>query len=157
MIAEVIPLRRRTDGGAWAPHDADRSHSGVFDPPPDPEPPEEYSVWERPTAELIRRERPHELMPVRRKRGVGAKSVAHGRPAAALAAALVAICGAILALLGGQHHATQYAGRQLGSAETGLGAPLGRVATVRLRKVTRYDAAARGRGWLPGPVQRVPQ
>jgi hypothetical protein len=141
MIAEVIPLRRRTRDGARTPREAGSSHSGAFNPPPDPEPLSEYSVWDRPTAELIRRERPDELMPVRRERGVGATIVAHGRPAAAVAAALVAICGAILALLVGQHHATQYAGRQLGSAETGLGTPLGGAASstshVRAQRSTR--------------------
>ena len=59
MIAEVIPLRRRAHHAPWTTHEeVGSSHSGVFDPPPDPEPPEEYSVWDRPTAELVRRQRP---------------------------------------------------------------------------------------------------
>jgi hypothetical protein len=57
LIAEVIPLRRRSPGDA-----RERSFeppvSDVFDPPPEPDPLGEYSVWERPTAELVRREPP---------------------------------------------------------------------------------------------------
>jgi len=66
MIAEVIPLRRRTPDHGSSP-DEEPAHSGLFDPPPDPEPPEEYSVWERPTAELLRRERPDDRVPTRRR------------------------------------------------------------------------------------------
>src|SRR6266699_5003984 len=60
LIAEVIPLRRRDPGrlrGGEQPFEPEPSD--VFDPPPEPEPLAEYSVWERPTAELLRRD-PHE-------------------------------------------------------------------------------------------------
>ncbi len=56
-LAQIIPLRRRTpesEKPSCQPPEA----SGVFDPPEEPEPLAEYSIWERPTAELIRREQP---------------------------------------------------------------------------------------------------
>jgi hypothetical protein len=123
MIAEVIPLRRRTHERAWERHEGGLEHSGVFDPPPDPEPPEEYSVWERPTAELLRREPPNRSRAVARGRrawgSVRARNVG--------SIALVAIAGAVLALpLDSSHRTppsspiTSVAGGQLG-----LGAPLG--------------------------------
>src|SRR6516162_7587140 len=90
MIAEVIPLRRRTpEHGSSS--DEEPAHSGLFDPPPDPEPPEEYSVWERPTAELVRRERPGDLVPSHTGRRRWATAVLGRRAhAAAILAMLVA-------------------------------------------------------------------
>lgn len=91
MIAEVIPLRRRTRDGAPMPREAGSSHSGVFDPPPDPEPSEEYSVWERPTAELVRREPPESPRAIASRGAPGDRS-APGRPAASRSWQLRAPC-----------------------------------------------------------------
>jgi hypothetical protein len=64
MVAQVIPLRRR----GRETNELDRltrapGLSGLFDPPQDPEPLSEYSVWEKPTAELVRRETPDATRP----------------------------------------------------------------------------------------------
>ncbi|MGH2863720.1 MAG: hypothetical protein ACRDJX_00565, partial [Solirubrobacteraceae bacterium] len=63
-LAQIIPLRRR----AGDPDLSELAHgfqrTDVFDPPPEPLPAREYSVWENPTAELIRREPPkHHVLP----------------------------------------------------------------------------------------------
>jgi hypothetical protein len=57
LIAKVIPLRRRDAGHAWE-RSYDPPGSDIFEPPDDPEPLAEYSVWETPTAQLVRREPP---------------------------------------------------------------------------------------------------
>ena len=80
MIAEVIPLRRRTPDHGSSSYERDPTHSGVFDPPPDPEPPEEYSVWERPTAELLRRERPDDVVPSKSRRREWGTALLSRRP-----------------------------------------------------------------------------
>jgi hypothetical protein len=123
MIAEVIPLRRRTHHGAWPPDEAEPDHSGVFDPPPDPEPPEEYSVWERPTAELVRREpagQPRALASHRRH--WASVRTRHGA-----SVALVVIAGAVLALALEHSHPKPQRSANTGVAggQLGLGTPLG--------------------------------
>jgi hypothetical protein len=65
LIAEVIPLRRRLSGKEWQDSRAPPSY-GVFEPPREPEPLGEYSVWETPASELVRREPPRS-----RARGLG--------------------------------------------------------------------------------------
>lgn len=62
-LAQVIPLRRLTheqDETAEISPITPHGHTppAVFEPPADPDPPEEYSVWEQPIAELIRRGEP---------------------------------------------------------------------------------------------------
>src|SRR5437660_4686695 len=123
MIAEVIPLRRRAHDAAWTPREAEPSHSGVFDPPPDPEPPEEYSVWERPTAELVRRERPEDRVPsVAQRRGW--ESV-RSWPVGVIAVALI-VAAVLIVAPGNSHRSPQgSATTELGSAHLGLGAALG--------------------------------
>jgi hypothetical protein len=124
MIAEVIPLRRRTpDAGR---HEGEPTHSGMFDPPPDPEPPEEYSVWERPTAELLRRERPDDLAPSNRgRRGWGAAVLSRRAHAAAILATLVASVALIIGTAGSHRTRRNPASAGLGGVQAGLGAPLG--------------------------------
>src|SRR2546427_7821647 len=102
MIAEVIPLRRRAHHAAWTTHgETGPSHSGVFDPPPDPEPPEEYSVWDRPTAELVRRQPRDRLVSVDAGRHKwGSVLRARSAPVAAGLAALVAAAALIIAAIG---------------------------------------------------------
>ena len=127
MIAEVIPLRRRAHDRGWTPQEAELTHSGAFDPPPDPDPPEEYSVWERPTAELVRRQRADDLVPVdRTRRRWLSVSLAHSGSLAAAVVALIATAAVLVALGQRQHHAAaESAARQLGSGAVGLGVPLG--------------------------------
>jgi hypothetical protein len=126
MIAEVIPLRRRTRDGAWTPREAEPSHSGVFDPPPDPEPPEEYSVWDRPTAELVRRQPRDRLVSVdARGHRWGSVLRARGAPIAAGLAALVAAAALIITTVGLRGDLRTAASTDVGSRETGLGAQLG--------------------------------
>lgn len=142
MIAEVIPLRRRAHDRGWTPDEAESTHSGVFDPPPEPEPPEEYSVWERPTAELVRRQRPDDLVPVdRAPRRWPSVSFAHSGSLAAAVVALIATAGVLIALGQRQHHAAaESAARQLGAGAVGLGAPLGGLPTSTPRE--RSDGVA---------------
>ena len=127
MIAEVIPLRRRTspDHGS-RPEDRERTHSGVFDPPPDPQPPEEYSVWERPTAELVRRERPGDLVPSnKRRRGWATAALSRRAQVPAILATLVA--SVTLIIVASSSHRTTHTPASAGAShvEAGLGAPLG--------------------------------
>ena len=144
MIAEVIPLRRRTpDHGSSS--DEEPAHSGVFDPPPDPEPPEEYSVWERPTAELVRRQRPDDLVPSNRDRpGWVAAVLSRRAHAAAILSTLVA--SATLIIVTGSSHRTPHtpASAGLGGVEAGLGAPLGGAPPSAPRpQVRRYTRRSR--------------
>jgi hypothetical protein len=125
MIAEVIPLRRRTpDHGSSS--DEEPAHSGLFDPPPDPEPPEEYSVWERPTAELVRRERPDDLVPsnTRRRRWATA---AFSRRAQVTAILATLVASVTLIIVASSSHRTPHTPASAGASrvEAGLGAPLG--------------------------------
>ena len=106
MIAEVIPLRRRTPDHGSSP-DEEPAHSGLFDPPPDPEPPEEYSVWERPTAELVRRERPGDLVPsYTRRRGWATAVFSRRARVPAILATLVASVTVII-VTGSSHRTRQ--------------------------------------------------
>jgi hypothetical protein len=145
MVAEVIPLRRRARDGAWAPHEAEPDHSGVFDPPPDPEPPEEYSVWERPTAELVRRE------PADQPRAVAShrRSWASVRTWHAGGVALVAVVGTVLALaLESSHRSPQRsADSAIRGDQLGLGAPLSAGTGTRTQRVARaWSLSPRPRG-----------
>ena len=144
MIAEVIPLRRRTPDHRSSSGEGEPPHSGVFDPPPDPEPPEEYSVWERPTAELVRRERPDDLVPSHsggRRWGTLRNRRAH---TVAILATLVA--SATLIIVTGSSHRTPHtpASAGLGGVEAGLGAPLGGAPPSAPRpQVRRYTRRSR--------------
>ena len=130
LIAKVIPLRRRDAGGAWGPsHDPPRSD--IFEPPDDPDPLAEYSVWETPTAQLVRREPPR-----RPALAVGAWSrFPHGarRHGLLAVAALGAVCLSAIAfsVLPLEHNGrSPVAVGQLGSP-AGLGGTLGTIATSR--------------------------
>jgi hypothetical protein len=126
MIAEVIPLRRRRRDRGWPASEVQSPHSGVFDPPPDPEPPEEYSVWERPTSELVRRQPPDHLIPVdERRRRWSLRSLTCGPQVAAGMAALIAAAALIIATVGLHGGPRTSASTDVGSTETGLGAQLG--------------------------------
>jgi hypothetical protein len=143
MIAEVIPLRRRTpDPGR---HENEPPHSGVFDPPPDPEPPEEYSVWERPTAELVRRERPGDLVPPNtRRRGWATAAMSRRAQVPAILAALVATV--MLIIVSSSSHRAPQAPVSAGASRigAGLGAPLGGVPPSAPRpQVRRHTRRAR--------------
>jgi hypothetical protein len=140
LIAKVIPLRRRDGGDAWA-RSFDPPADGVFEPPEDPEPLGEYSVWETPTAQLVRREpakRPvsaHGHWP-RLPRWVGPQRwMALGAlPVVGLAVA------ALSALpLGGSRHAPLAIGRV--TSPPGLGQTLGSVTGPR--PSSRGDAVSR--------------
>jgi hypothetical protein len=165
MIAEVIPLRRRTpDHGSGQ---REPTHSGLFDPPPDPEPPEEYSVWERPTAELVRRERPDDLVPSRTGgRRWGTAVLGRRVHAAAILAMLVATV--ILILVAASSHRTRQnpASAGLGGVEAGLGAPLGgappsaprpevRRSTPRSRRAPTHRSTEVTRSAAPRPPLRT--
>ena len=144
MIAEVIPLRRRApDHGTSS--DEEPAHSGLFDPPPDPEPPEEYSVWERPTAELVRRERPDDLVPSNtRRRGWATAAFSRRAQVPAILATLVASVTVIIVT--GSSHRTPHtpASAGLGGVEAGLGAPLGGAPpSAPRRQVRRYTRRSR--------------
>ena len=144
MIAEVIPLRRRTpEHGSSS--DEEPTHSGLFDPPPDPEPPEEYSVWERPTAELVRRERPGDLVPSnKRRRGWATAALSRRAQVPAILATLVA--SVTLIIVTGSSHRTPHtpASAGLGGVEAGLAAPLGGAPpSAPRRQVRRYTRRSR--------------
>lgn len=130
LIAEVIPLRRRDAGDAWE-RSFDPPVSDVFDPPPEPEPFGEYSVWDRPTAELVRREPPR-----RPALTVGAWSrFPHGarrhRLPAVVALGAMGLSVIALGLLPlGHSGRSPVAVGQLNSP-TGLGQTLGTIATSR--------------------------
>jgi hypothetical protein len=67
-LAQIIPLRRRAhEPPDRDPYTGESERVGVFDPPEEPEPAREYSVWEQPIAELIRRE-PDDPLPSPRLR-----------------------------------------------------------------------------------------
>ena len=99
LLAQVIPLRRRTDE---PDQDTELSPitpyghlpTGLFDPPDDPEPADGYSVWEQPIAELIRRGEPE---PARTRPQSKADRFAR-RPRILISAAAVAALSCILAL-----------------------------------------------------------
>jgi len=145
MIAEVIPLRRRTPDHRSSSGEGEPPHSGVFDPPPDPEPPEEYSVWERPTAELLRRERPDDLVPShpgRRQWGTALRN----RRAHTVAILATLVASATLIIVTGSSHRTPHtpASAGLGGVEAGLGAPLGGAPPSAPRpQVRRYTRRSR--------------
>jgi hypothetical protein len=143
MIAEVIPLRRRPRDGAWQPGEAEPSHSGVFDPPPEPEPPEGYSVWDRPTAELVRRQPPDRLVAVH-ARGHSWASVVRARGAALAAgvAALIAIAALVVATGGLNGGLRPAASTDAGGGEIGLGAQLGGLPASSQPLRSRHAAAA---------------
>lgn len=96
-LAQVIPLRCRA-------HDQDQAAeispitprgqapTAVFDPPADPEPPGEYSVWEQPIAELIRRGEPE---PRRKRRP---RTTGHSTRPGLLAAGVLAVLSGVLVL-----------------------------------------------------------
>ena len=119
MIAEVIPLRRRTPDHRSSSREGEPAHSGVFDPPPDPEPPEEYSVWERPTAELLRRERPDDRVPTRRRGWVTAVFSRRAQVPAVLATLVASVT---LIIVTSSSHRTQHApaSMRLAPAEAGV-------------------------------------
>src|SRR6516164_9074058 len=124
MIAEVIPLRRRTPEHGSGQREP--THSGLFDPPPDPEPPEEYSVWERPTAELVRRQRPDDLLPsTTRRRGWATAAFSRRAQIPAILATVVA--GVTLIIVTSSPRRTPHTPASAGASrvEAGLGAPLG--------------------------------
>jgi hypothetical protein len=104
LLAQVIPLRRRANEGQEdlelspiTPHG--RAPTGVFDPPEDPEPPEGYSVWDAPIAELIRRGEPEPTRGGAHSRAAGAPPGPRVLLSAAAAAALCSVL--VLVLLGG--------------------------------------------------------
>jgi hypothetical protein len=130
LIAEIIPLRRRKPGEA-RDQSYDPPSSDVFDPPRDPEPLAEYSVWETPTAELVRREPPRHRAPgveawLKLPRGVH-------RYRWLAAAALLAVGLIVVALaavpLGGHEHSPATLGQLRSPA--GLRQALGGVTTSR--------------------------
>jgi hypothetical protein len=142
MIAEVIPLRRRTPDPGSSSEEREATHSGVFDPPPDPEPPEEYSVWERPTAELVRRERPGDLVPsYTRRRGWATAVFSRRARVPAILATLVASVTVIIVT--GSSHRTPHtpASAGVGRVEAGLGAPLGGAPPTAPRPQVRRSAS----------------
>jgi hypothetical protein len=97
-LAQIIPLRRRAPDGE-TPDAQPQEPSGVFDPPDEPEPLAGYSVWERPAAELIRREQPEPPRPAARIAGALRSSALTPRPFLLSAAAVSAVAiGAVLAL-----------------------------------------------------------
>jgi hypothetical protein len=120
LVAQVIPLRRR---GVHAElRHEEPAHSGVFDPPPEPEPPEEYSVWECPTAELIRRIPSHQAPRITSRR----LASPHGRRWAIAAAAAVLLCAVAfgVATSGSQRRAQRSAALTRPPEQLGLGSPL---------------------------------
>jgi hypothetical protein len=120
LVAQVIPLRRR--GSDAELRDEQAAHSGVFDPPPEPEPPQEYSVWERPTAELIRRTHCDE-----NKRGGERRAVwrpSRRRVVTAALAALICVAGFGIASSGSHRRAQRSAALTRPPEQLGLGAPL---------------------------------
>jgi hypothetical protein len=126
MIAEVIPLRRRTPDQRSSSREGEPAHSGVFDPPPEPEPPEEYSVWERPTAELLRRERPGDLVPsTTLRRGWATAAFSRRAHVPAILATLVASVTLIIVTSSSHRAAHTPASAGASRVEAGLGAPLG--------------------------------
>jgi hypothetical protein len=144
MIAEVIPLRRRApDHGTSS--DEEPAHSGLFDPPPDPEPSEEYSVWERPTAELVRRERPDDLVPSNiRRRGWATAAFSRRAQVPAIVVSLVA--SVTLIIVTSSSHRTPRTPATAGASriEVGLGAPLGGAPpSAPRRQVRRYTRRSR--------------
>src|SRR4029077_6446192 len=143
-LAKIIPLRRRGLGGEDLEADAHERDADVFEAPAEPQPPEGYSVWERPTAELIRRP----LLPergVRARLRARARRLARERWRVALAAQVLIL--AVLAVIalgrGAAHHA--YASRNEQSALLGLGAagPAGEGSAPRAsQQVKRSGSAA---------------
>ena len=130
LIAKVIPLRRRDGGDAGEPS-VDPSPRDIFEPPQDPEPLGEYSVWETPTAELVRRERPS-----RPSWGLGywsrvRRGAGRQRWLALAALGVVGLAVAVLTalLLGGSGHAPVTIGRV--SPSVGLGQTLGGISGPR--------------------------
>lgn len=120
LIAQVIPLRRR--GLEQTPNwdESAPAHSGVFDPPPEPEPLEEYSVWERPTAELVRRQpQPQRQVSLR---GDRARLPRPPLWRVAIAVQALTIAAVAIALTIGSHTGRpQYAAHSGQSAQLGLG------------------------------------
>lgn len=123
MIAEVIPLRRRAHDGTSTPPEAE--HCSVFDAPPDPQPPQEYSVWERPTAQLIRRQAPEELASVKRRRlGLPVQAIARSWAGGGAAALLLALAATALITTGAQRSPQRSHTASVARAALGLGAAL---------------------------------
>jgi hypothetical protein len=138
-LAQVIPLRRRTPEGAQPPH------SGVFDPPPEPEPLSEYSVWERPTAELIRREDADELELVATgTRAWPSALLEHRGGIASIGAALLASAALAVALSGPHRTPRHTASSGARSFTAGLGAPLSATPPSAPRKETRRTHVSTG-------------
>lgn len=144
LIAEIIPLRRR-EPGETREAAYDPPPSKVFDPPRDPEPPGEYSVWETPTAELLRREPPRT-----RASGVGRwfKAPRSARGYRWLALVALAAVGlsviALIAVLPGRRGPSPLAVGQLPSSP-GLGQALGGVTTSWPRPRQREKSASHRR------------
>jgi hypothetical protein len=115
-LAQIIPLRRR-DPGSHTPCDRPSDASGVFDPPDEPEPLNEYSVWERPAAELIRRQPD---VPRASAHAPGAPTTASSSRRLWLGAATIVLLtiGAVLALSLASQRARQRTARRLASAST---------------------------------------
>ena len=166
LIAKVIPLRRRDGGDAWEPS-VDPSPRDIFEPPQDPEPLGEYSVWETPTAELVRREPPG-----RRARGLGywsrvPRGAGRQRWLALAALGVVGLAVAVLSALplGRSGHAPLTIGRVSPSA--GLGQTLGGVlgprpssrssAASKRHAPNRIAAAATGRRGAPASRPAAPE
>jgi hypothetical protein len=145
MIAEVIPLRRRTPEHGSSSEERSPAHSGVFDPPPDPEPPEEYSVWERPTAELLRRDRADHLVPSNGGRRRWAEAVLSRRAhAAAMLATLIATVTFIIVTSSSHRAPHTLASPGPSRVQAGLGLPLGAAPPSALRpQVRRYTRRAK--------------
>jgi len=143
LIAEVIPLRRRGPGDTWE-RPREPPPCDVFEPPRDPEPLGEYSVWEMPASELIRRE-----PPARQRRTIGARfTPPHGSPRSRwLAIGVLVAAGlgmiALTAPLGRQHSPTAVG--QV-SSPAGLGQTLGAGGT---------SAPPRTRGGHLAPARRA--
>jgi hypothetical protein len=108
-LAQIIPLRRRAPDGE-TPFGQPPEPSGVFDPPDEPEPLAGYSVWERPAAELIRREQPEPPWSAARIAGALRSSALTPRlllPSAAAVSAVAIAAVVALALGSGDQHGSR--------------------------------------------------
>jgi hypothetical protein len=152
LIAEVIPLRRRDAANGWEPS-YNPPRSDIFEPPDDPDPLAEYSVWETPTAQLVRREPPR-----RPALAVGAWArFPHGarchRLLAVTALGAIGLSVIVLSVLPlGQSGRSPVAVGQLNSP-AGLGQTLGAIATSRPRPAAERATSQR-RARVPAATHR---